>query len=100
MKSIRRTAYLLGALLFGVTFGIDQGRSQVRSAMTLQRSDQMKAAKILKALSEDWALVDYADELDFLVLVSESREELGFYPKKKLVKQMEQAGLIENLDPK
>jgi len=68
--------------------------------MTIKRSDQMTVVKILKALSEDWDLVDYGDDLNFLVLVSEGREELDFYPKKELVKQMEQAGLIENLDPK
>ena len=98
MKRIRQPACLICVTLLGVTIGI--AKQDCRAQAAIQRSDQVTTAKILKALNEDWALVDYADNIDFLVLVSEDREELDFYPKKKLVKQLERSGLIVNLDPK
>ena len=64
----------------------------------MKRTELAEAAAVLKALTADWALIDYGPELDFLVLVSEGRDELDFYPKKSLVQMMERSGLIENLD--
>lgn len=64
----------------------------------MNRTEQAEAAAVLKALTKDWALVDDAPEIDFLIFVSESREELDFYPKKSFVRMMERSGLIENLD--
>ncbi len=64
----------------------------------MNRKKRSDAATVLKALTKDWALVDYAPEIDFLVFVNEDREELTFYPKKSLIKMMELSGLLENLD--
>ena len=74
--------------------------AQTRPETTMTRTELVEAAAVLKALMADWALIDYAPEHDFLVLVSESRDELNFYPKKSLVQMMERSGLIENLDKK
>jgi len=52
---------------------------------------------VLKALDEDWALVDdYPDE-DYLIFVNESRMEMeDFFPKKALVTLMADQGLIND----
>lgn len=52
---------------------------------------------ILKALDEDWALVDDYPNEDYLVLVNESRMEMeDFFPKKALVTMMADQGLIKD----
>ena len=74
-----------------------QGQSNVR---TMKRTEQAEAAAVLKALTEGWALVDSHPDVDFLLFVSEDREELALYPKKSFVQLLERSGLIENLDKK
>ena len=64
----------------------------------MKRTELAQAAAVLKALTEGWALVDNDPGIDFLVFVSEDRDELDFYPKKSLVSMMESSGLIENSD--
>jgi len=64
----------------------------------MKKTELVEAAAVLKALAEDWDLVDNAPEIDFLIFVSEDREELDFYPKKSFVAMMERSGLIENPD--
>ena len=76
------------------------GHAQMRPKTTMKRTELVEASAVLKALTADWALVDYGPEFDFLVLVSEGRDELDFYPKKSFVERMESSGLIENLDKK
>src|SRR5262245_43513519 len=73
-------------------------RGQVRSKTNMKKTELVEAAAVLKALAEDWDLVDNAPEIDFLIFVSEDREELDFYPKKSFVAMMERSGLIENPD--
>ena len=68
--------------------------------MTITKKDHADAALVLKALGRGWDLVDDSPDIDFLIFVSEDREELSFYPKKSLISKMEQAGLIENTNPK
>lgn len=75
-----------------------EGHAQRRPETTMKRTELAEAAAVLKALTADWALIDHGPEVDFLVLVSEGRDELNFYPKKSLVQMMERSGLIENLD--
>jgi len=64
----------------------------------MKTTELAEAAAVLKALTEGWALVDSGPEIDFLVFVSEDRDELDFYPKKSFVQMMERSGLIENRD--
>ncbi|HEU4933052.1 MAG TPA: hypothetical protein VFT48_13310 [Pyrinomonadaceae bacterium] len=64
----------------------------------MKRTELSEAAAVLKALTAGWALVDKGPEIDFLVFVSEDRDELDFYPKKSFVGMMESSGLIENPD--
>lgn len=64
----------------------------------MKRTELAEAAAVLKALTEGWALVDNGPEIDFLVFVSEDRDELDFYPKKSFARMMESSGLIENPD--
>ncbi|HZS07667.1 MAG TPA: hypothetical protein VFD58_22720 [Blastocatellia bacterium] len=64
----------------------------------MKRTEQAEAAVVLKALTKGWDLFDDNPDIDFLLFVNESREELYFYPKKELVRKMERSGLIENLD--
>jgi len=53
--------------------------------------------KTLRALQEDWMLVDDFPDKDFLVLVNMDREVMeNFYPKKDLIQKMEMQGLIKN----
>ena len=97
MLTTRRIIILPGMLLslfMAGTIGI----GQMRPETTMKRAELAQAAAVLKALTEDWALVDKDPEIDFLVFVSENREELDFYPKKSFVGMMESAGLIENSD--
>ena len=52
---------------------------------------------VLKALDEDWAIVDEYPDEDFLVLVNESRMVMeDFFPKKTLVQMIEDQGLIKD----
>ena len=81
--------FVIGAL-------IENG--QTRPQTTMNRTELAEAAAVLKALTEGWALIDYAPNIDFLVFVSEDRNELDFYPKKSFVQTMERSGLIENRD--
>lgn len=56
---------------------------------------------ILKALDEDWAIVDEYPNEDYLVLVNESRMVMeGFFPRKALVQIMEDQGLIKDSEKK
>jgi hypothetical protein len=64
----------------------------------MTKTDLAEAAAVLKALTNGWALVDEDPEIDFLLFVSESRDQLDFYPKKLFIQMMEQSGLIENPD--
>ena len=77
---------------------VGQGRSSSR-AISMNRKEQADAAVILKALVRKWSLVDETPEIDFLLLVNEDRDELDFYPKKSLVRMMEESGLIEDVNP-
>jgi len=55
--------------------------------------------KTLKALQEDWMLVDDFPDKDFLVLVNIDRDVMeNFYPKKDLILNMERQGLIKNYE--
>lgn len=83
--------------LFGAGLLIES-HAQTRPETTMNRTELAEAAAVLKALAEDWALIDYNPTIDFLVFVSESHEELDFYPKKSFVQMMERSGLIENRD--
>jgi hypothetical protein len=68
--------------------------SAMNSVMDEQTTDIIA---ILKALDEDWALVDEYPNEDYLVFVNESRMEMeGFFPKKELVKMMADQGLIND----
>jgi hypothetical protein len=75
-----------------------ESHGQVRPEANMKRTELAQAAAVLKALTEGWALVDNDPEIDFLVFVSEDRDELDFYPKKSFVWKMETSGLIENTD--
>jgi len=66
----------------------------------MKRTELAEAAAVLKALTEGWALVDNGPDIDFLVFVGESRDELDFYPTKSFIQKMESSGLIENPDKK
>jgi hypothetical protein len=83
--------------LFGVGILIES-HGQNRRETTMNRTELAQAAAVLKALAEGWALIDYNPDIDFLVFVGESRDELDFYPKKSFVRMMERSGLIENRD--
>ena len=97
MLTTRRFIIVPGVLLSLFMAGtISVG--QVRSETTMKKTELAQAAAVLKALTEDWALVDEGPEIDFLVFVSEGREELDFYPKKSFIGMMESSGLIENSD--
>jgi hypothetical protein len=77
---------------------LSNSHGQVRTEPTLTKTEIAEAAAVLKALTKNWALMDYGSKLDFLVLVNEDREELNFYPKKSFVTRMETLELIENVD--
>jgi hypothetical protein len=52
---------------------------------------------ILGVLEQDWLLVDDYPEEDFLVCVNERRDVMeDFFPKKELVSDIEEEGLIED----
>lgn len=92
------TFWLIG-IICCLNFLIPQAYPQTqRREVSMKNSKQVDTALVLKALSQDYALVDASSDVDFLLFVNESREELDFYPKKKLVQEMEQSGLIENRD--
>lgn len=56
------------------------------------------AVRVLKAIEEGWSLVDDHPEDDFMLLVNESRDEKkDLFPKKELVAELENEGLI--IDP-
>ena len=59
---------------------------------------RLEIATILKAINDDWAVVDETDEFDFLVFVNEDRLEPEFQPKKELLKEIVQLGLLINRD--
>ena len=97
MQILRRLVVIsLFVVAVSVTAITESVHSQAQG--TMNRKERSDAATVLKALTRNWALVDYAPEIDFLVFVNEDRDELTFYPKKSLIKMMEQSGLIENLD--
>ena len=75
-----------------------ESHGQVRRETIIKRTDVAEAAVVLRALTEGWALVDNHPKVDFLVFVSEDRDELDFYPKKSFISMMESSGLIENPD--
>lgn len=87
--------FIPGAL---ATTILTESHGQDRPETTMKRMELAESAAVLKALAEGWALVDYDPEIDFLVFVSEDRNELDFYPKKSFVQMMERSGLIENRD--
>ncbi len=94
---LRLVSFLLLTVALSTTLFIES-HGQVRPETTMKRTELAEAAAVLKALTEGWALVDDGPEIDFLVFVSEDRDELDFYPKKSLVQMMESSGLIENSD--
>ena len=56
---------------------------------------------VLKALDEDWAIVDDYPNEDYFVLVNESRMVMeDFFPKKALVQMIEDQGLIKDSETK
>ena len=55
----------------------------------MNKKARAAVATVLKALTSGWDLVDYAPEIDFLVLFNENGDELDFYPKKSLLGIME-----------
>lgn len=62
-------------------------------------SNKKEVVLILKALQEGYLLTDDGPEVDYLICVSESRDRIeDFYPKKEVVKSMEENGLIEDED--
>ncbi|MBX7170304.1 MAG: hypothetical protein K1X72_05050 [Pyrinomonadaceae bacterium] len=90
-------------LFFGIIFSFNllilQAHPQTQNVEAIMKdSKQVDTALVLKAISQDYSLVDESSEVDFLICVNENREELDFYPKKKLVQEMENSGLIENRD--
>ena len=98
---MRRLATRLGMAAIAFLFSIGmliKSHGQNRPETTMNRTELAEAAAVLKALAEGWYLIDYNPDIDFLVFVSESRNELDFYPKKSFVQTMERSGLIENLD--
>ena len=86
-------ATFCGALLIGGVHG--QGR---HSETPMKRTERAEAAAVLTALTKGWDLVDSSPEVDFLIFVSEDRDELDLYPKKSFIQMMERSALIENLD--
>lgn len=90
---------LIIAMLFPLLYVGVQGQTPP-DPITLNKKDQADAALVLKALGKGWDLVDDSPDIDFLIFVSEDRDELNFYPKKSLISRMEQTGLIENMNPK
>lgn len=65
----------------------------------IEEAETTDAIAILRALEDNWALVDDYPDADYLVCVNESRDLLeDFFPKKSLVERMERAGLIEDTD--
>jgi hypothetical protein len=64
----------------------------------LKKTELADAAVVLKALTQDWNLVDYNPDHEFLVFVNESREQMDFYPKKSFVLLLEKEGLIRDVD--
>lgn len=92
------STFLVIGVIFSLNFFILQAYPQTQHGEAMKNSKQVDIALVLKALSQDYALVDESSDVDFLVFVNESREELDFYPKKKLVQEMEQSELIENSD--
>jgi hypothetical protein len=89
---------VLLAVSFETEARAGQGKRSSR-AISMNKNEQPDAAVVLKALVSKWSLVDETPEIDFLLLVNEDREELDFYPKKSLVRMMEQSGLIEDVNP-
>lgn len=100
MKSyINHSLILFIGIIFSFNFFILQIYSQIQNGEVITKnSKQVNIVLVLKALGQDYVLVDESSDIDFLTFVSESRERLDFYPKKKLVQEMEQFGLIENRD--
>lgn len=93
------STFWLISIICCLNFLIPQAYPQTqRREVSMKNSKQVDTALILKALSQDYALVDESSDIDFLIFVNENREELDFYPKKKLVQEMENLGLIENRD--
>ena len=98
---MRPLATRLGMAAIAILFSIGiliESHGQTPPETTMNKTELAEAAAVLKALTEGWALIDYATKIDFLVFVSEDRDELDFYPKKSFVQTMERSGLIENRD--
>lgn len=98
---MRRLATRLGiaSITFLFVIGIlIESHAQNRPETTMNKTELAEAAAVLKALTEGWGLIDYASKIDFLVFVSEDRDQLDFYPKKSFIQMMERSGLIENRD--
>jgi hypothetical protein len=67
--------------------------------MSMNSADLQIVLEILSALDDGWALVDDADELNYMLLVNEDRDERDdLKPLKSLVSKMEDEGLIEDND--
>lgn len=92
------STFLFIGIIFSLNFFTFQAYPQTQRGEVMKNSKQVDIALVLKALSQDYALVDESSDVDFLICVNENREELDFYPKKKLVQEMEQSELIENRD--
>lgn len=58
--------------------------------------DRKEIISVLKALTDDWAIVDESDSDDFVIFVNESRGELeNLKPKKNLSKSWKISDLSE-----
>lgn len=98
-RYLNHSTSLLIGIIFSFNFLILQAYSQTQDRETsMKNSKQVEMGLVLKAISKNYVLVDESSDIDFLTFVSESRERLDFYPKKKLVQEMENFGLIENRD--
>lgn len=54
---------------------------------------------VLRAVDEDWSVIDRTDKEDFMVLINASRNEKeGFRPKKNLIKEIENLGYISKFE--
>jgi hypothetical protein len=97
--ALRTLSVFLAGGIFNVTILCVGVSCQERPSRTRMGGlNKAEAAAVLKALTKGWALIDVSPDVDFLVCVNESREELDFYPRKELVREMERSGLIENPD--
>ena len=75
-----------------------KSRRPVNSDVMRLSTDQVKLARrIIKALVEDWMLVEEVNDDTYLVLVDESRDEKeDLRPRRDFIVWMEREGFIEN----